>query len=87
LVFPWAAIKNGASNRSFSANTRGAAMFRSRRKRSDIRDMPQGIDIEDFSHLEMVGKNYCSTQREIDQASVHDAPLFKLKRRRPTLLA
>jgi hypothetical protein len=49
--------------------------------------MPQGIDIEDFSHLEMVGKNYCSTQREIDQASVHDAPLFKLKRRRPTLLA
>ena len=32
-------------------------MFRSRRQRSDIRDMPQGIDIEDFSHLEMVGKN------------------------------
>jgi hypothetical protein len=56
LAFPWAAIKNGSSNRSFSPNTRRAAMFRSRRKQ-DIRDMPQGIDIEDFSHLEMVGKN------------------------------
>jgi hypothetical protein len=38
-----------------------AVMFRSLRQRSDIRDMPQGIGIEEFSHLEMVGKTDCAT--------------------------
>jgi Mn-containing catalase len=44
-----------------------------------IRDMLQDIAIEEFSHLEMVGKLIAQHTSELDQTSVHDAPLFKLK--------
>ena len=44
-----------------------------------IRDMLQDIAIEEFSHLEMVGKLIAQHTSELDQTSIHDAPLFKLK--------
>jgi Mn-containing catalase len=44
-----------------------------------IRDMLQDIAIEEFSHLEMVGKLIAQHTSELDQTDVHDAPLFKLK--------
>ena len=44
-----------------------------------IRDMLQDISIEEFSHLEMVGKLIAQHTSEIDQTSVHEAALFKLK--------
>jgi Mn-containing catalase len=44
-----------------------------------IRDMLQDIAIEEFSHLEMVGKLIAQHTSKMDQTSVHDAPLFKLK--------
>jgi len=44
-----------------------------------IRDMLQDIAIEEFSHLEMVGKLIAQHTSKIDQTSVYDAPLFKLK--------
>src|SRR5271166_5763341 len=44
-----------------------------------IRDMLQDIAIEEFSHLEMVGKLIAQHTSEMDQTSVHEAPLFKLK--------
>ena len=44
-----------------------------------IRDMLQDIAIEEFSHLEMVGKLIAQHTSELDQTSVHDAPLFKIK--------
>jgi Mn-containing catalase len=44
-----------------------------------IRDMLQDIAIEEFSHLEMVGKLIAQHTSKIDQTPVHDAPLFKLK--------
>ena len=44
-----------------------------------IRDMLQDIAIEEFSHLEMVGKLIAAHTAKIDQTAVYDAPLFKLK--------
>ncbi len=44
-----------------------------------IRDMLQDIAIEEFSHLEMVGKLISQHTSKIDQTDVYDAPLFKLK--------
>ena len=44
-----------------------------------IRDMLQDIAIEEFSHLEMVGKLIAQHTSKIDQTQVYDAPLFKLK--------
>ena len=44
-----------------------------------IRDMLQDIAIEEFSHLEMVGKLIAQHTSKIDQTAVYDAPLFKLK--------
>src|SRR6202000_2747344 len=44
-----------------------------------IRDMLQDIAIEEFSHLEMVGKLIAQHTSELDQTSVHDAR--RLKRR------
>jgi Mn-containing catalase len=44
-----------------------------------IRDMLQDIAIEEFSHLEMVGKLIAQHTSKIDQTNVYDAPLFKLK--------
>jgi Mn-containing catalase len=44
-----------------------------------IRDMLQDIAIEEFSHLEMVGKLIAQHTSELVQTSVHEAPLFKLK--------
>ena len=44
-----------------------------------IRDMLQDIAIEEFSHLEMVGKLIAQHTSKIDQTGVYDAPLFKLK--------
>lgn len=41
--------------------------------------MLQDIAIEEFSHLEMVGKLIVQHTSKIDQTSVYDAPLFKLK--------
>jgi Mn-containing catalase len=50
----------------------------------DIRDMFQDIAIEEFSHLEMVGKLIAQHTSELDQTSLHDAPLLKLKAATPT---
>jgi Mn-containing catalase len=50
----------------------------------DIRDMFQDIAIEEFSHLEMVGKLIAQHTSELDQTSLHDAPLLKLKAAAPT---
>jgi Mn-containing catalase len=44
-----------------------------------LRDMLQDIAIEEFSHLEMVGKLIAQHTSKIDQTPVYDAPLFKLK--------
>jgi len=44
-----------------------------------IRDMLQDIAIEEFSHLEMVGKLIAQHTSTIDQTAVYDAPLFKIK--------
>ena len=44
-----------------------------------IRDMLQDIAIEEFSHLEMVGKLIAQHTSKIDQTAVYDAPLFKVK--------
>jgi Mn-containing catalase len=38
-----------------------------------------GHRIEEFSHLEMVGKLIAQHTSELDQTSLHDAPLLKLK--------
>ena len=45
----------------------------------DIRDMLQDIAIEEFSHLEMVGKLTAQHTSELDQTSLHDTPLLNLK--------
>ncbi|WP_459696928.1 manganese catalase family protein [Acidisoma sp. C75] len=44
-----------------------------------IRDMLQDIAIEEFSHLEMVGKLIVQHTSKIDQAGVYEAPLFQMK--------
>jgi Mn-containing catalase len=44
-----------------------------------IRDMLQDIAIEEFSHLEMVGKLIAQHTSKLDQTGVHDAPIFRLK--------
>src|ERR1700691_5163984 len=44
-----------------------------------IRDMLQDIAIEEFSHLEMVGKLIAQHTSDLDKASIHEAPLFKIK--------
>ena len=44
-----------------------------------IRDMLQDIAMEEFSHLEMVGKLIAQHTSKIDQTPVYDAPLFRLK--------
>ena len=44
-----------------------------------IRDMLQDIAMEEFSHLEMVGKLIAQHTSKIDQTEVYDASLFKLK--------
>lgn len=44
-----------------------------------IRDMLQDIAIEEFGHLEMVGKLIAQHTSKIDQTPVYEAPLFKLK--------
>ena len=48
-----------------------------------IRDMLQDIAMEEFSHLEMVGKLIAQHTSKIDQTDVYDAPLFQAERRRP----
>jgi Mn-containing catalase len=44
-----------------------------------IRDMLQDIAIEEFSHLEMVGKLIVQHTAKLDQTPVYDAPLFQMK--------
>ncbi len=44
-----------------------------------IRDMLQDIALEEFGHLEMVGKLIAQHTSRIDQTKVYEAPLFKLK--------
>ncbi|HTW29266.1 MAG TPA: manganese catalase family protein [Acetobacteraceae bacterium] len=44
-----------------------------------IRDMLEDIAIEEFSHLEMVGKMIEQHTRKLDQGKLHDAPLFRLR--------
>jgi Mn-containing catalase len=44
-----------------------------------FRDMLQDIALEEFSHLEMVGKLIAQHTSKMDQTSVYDAPLFKIK--------
>lgn len=44
-----------------------------------IRDMLQDIAIEEFSHLEMVGKLIEQHTRKLDQSGVYDAPLFRVR--------
>ena len=52
-----------------------------------IRDMLQDIAMEEFSHLEMVGKLIAQHTSKMDQTTVYDAPLFKLKPRQKNLWA
>lgn len=51
-----------------------------------IRDMLQDIAIEEFSHLEMVGKLIAQHTRNIDQTDVYAAPLFAMKGMGPHFL-
>ncbi len=51
-----------------------------------IRDMLQDIAMEEFSHLEMVGKLIVQHIARIDQTPVYDAPLFQMKGVGPHLL-
>jgi Mn-containing catalase len=44
-----------------------------------IRDMLQDIAMEEFSHLEMVGKLIVQHTAKMDQTAVYDAPLFQMK--------
>jgi Mn-containing catalase len=44
-----------------------------------IRDMLQDIAIEEFNHLEMVGKLIAQHTSKLDQTGVYEAPLFKMK--------
>src|ERR1700738_1185777 len=44
-----------------------------------IRDMLQDIAIEEFSHLEMVGKLIAQHSAKLDQSNVHQAPIFAMK--------
>jgi Mn-containing catalase len=44
-----------------------------------IRDMLQDIAIEEFNHLEMVGKLIAQHTVKLDQAGVYAAPLFQMK--------
>ena len=44
-----------------------------------IHDMLQDIAMEEFSHLEMVGKLIAQHTSKMDQTAVYDAPLFKIK--------
>lgn len=44
-----------------------------------IRDMLQDIAIEEFSHLEVVGKLIEQHTSKLDQADVYAAPLFRVK--------
>jgi Mn-containing catalase len=44
-----------------------------------IRDMLQDIAIEEFSHLEMVGKLIEQHTSRMDQKDVYDAPLFRIR--------
>src|SRR6202011_4662650 len=46
---------------------------------ASIRDMLQDIAMEEFSHLEMVGKLIAQHTSKMDQSNVYDAPLFRLK--------
>jgi Mn-containing catalase len=46
---------------------------------SGIRDMLQDIAIEEFNHLEMVGKLIAQHTSTLDQTEVYEAPLFKMK--------
>lgn len=44
-----------------------------------IRDMLQDIAIEEFSHLEMVGKLIVQHTSRLDQTAVFEAPLFQMR--------
>lgn len=44
-----------------------------------IRDMLQDIAIEEFSHLEMVGKLIEQHTSKLDQTPVYEAPLFRIR--------
>jgi len=44
-----------------------------------ICDMLQDIAIEEFGHLEMVGKLIAQHTSKIDHTSIHDAPIFRVK--------
>jgi Mn-containing catalase len=46
---------------------------------ASIRDMLQDIAIEEFNHLEMVGKLIAQHTAKVDQTGVYEAPLFKMK--------
>jgi manganese catalase len=46
---------------------------------ASIRDMLQDIAMEEFSHLEMVGKLIAQHTSKIDQTNVYAAPLFAVK--------
>jgi Mn-containing catalase len=46
---------------------------------ASIRDMLQDIAVEEFSHLEMVGKLIAQHTSKVDQTKVYESPLFKVK--------
>jgi Mn-containing catalase len=46
---------------------------------ASIRDMLQDIALEEFNHLEMVGKLITLHTATLDQTEVYEAPLFKMK--------
>lgn len=46
---------------------------------ASLRDMLQDIAMEEFSHLEMVGKLIAQHTSKIDQTKIYEAPLFSVK--------
>lgn len=44
-----------------------------------LRDMLQDIALEEFNHLEMVGKLIAQHTAKLDEAKMHEAPLFKIR--------
>ncbi len=53
---------------------------------ASLRDMLQDIALEEFSHLEMVGKLIAQHTSKIDQSKVYEAPIFAVKGIGPHLI-
>src|ERR1700733_404480 len=57
LVFPWAPLRTAPQTVACHPTPGERRCSAAGASVQGLRDMPHGIDIEDFSHLEMVGEN------------------------------